>query len=71
MSHPEESHRSPSGAGGEPAPQPHAPAPHTPPPPEADALGNLAGQLRRHSALEDLGPLFGAEAQGRRPAAAP
>lgn len=65
MSHPEESHRSASSEGGEAAPQPHAPQPHGPQPAQADALGNLAQQLRHHSALENLGPLFGAEAQGR------
>ena len=35
--------------------------------PLAGALRGMEEQLRRHSALEDLGPLFGAEAQGRQP----
>ncbi|WP_254968905.1 hypothetical protein [Cyanobium sp. CH-040] len=30
-------------------------------------LQAMEQQLRRHSALEDLGPLFGAEPQGRQP----
>jgi hypothetical protein len=32
-----------------------------------EALSDMQERLRRHSALEDLGPLFGPEAQGRRP----
>ncbi len=31
------------------------------------ALREMEVQLHHHSALEDLGPLFGPEAQGRRP----
>lgn len=31
-----------------------------------DALREMNEDLRRHSALEDLGPLFGPEAQGGR-----
>ncbi|MGB5133896.1 MAG: hypothetical protein WBN89_01830 [Prochlorococcaceae cyanobacterium] len=30
-------------------------------------LRGMEQRLRRHSALEDLGPLFGPEAQGRQP----
>lgn len=30
-----------------------------------DSLRAMERQLRQHSALEDLGPLFGPEAQGR------
>lgn len=32
-----------------------------------DALREMNEDLRRHSALEDLGPLFGPQAQGRQP----
>ena len=34
-------------------------------------LRQMEEQLLRHSALEDLGPLFGPEAQGRVPSAQP
>jgi len=37
---------------------------------QADLTATLRGmeqRLRRHSPLEDLGPLFGPEAQGREP----
>ncbi len=34
-------------------------------------LRQMEERLRRHSALEDLGPLFGPEAQGRVPSAQP
>jgi hypothetical protein len=37
----------------------------------APALAGMAKRLRRHSALEDLGPLFGPKAQGRQPDSQP
>lgn len=36
-----------------------------------DALAGMEEQLRRHSALEDLGPLFGPKAQGRQSSGQP
>ena len=36
-----------------------------------DALAGMEEQLRQHSALEDLGPLFGPKAQGRQSSGQP
>ncbi len=52
----EKNQRLPASAGNPPATQPQVPHP--------ECLGRLAEALRRHSALEDLGPLFGDAAQG-------
>lgn len=41
------------------------------PQPTQETLRAIEQQLRSHSALEDLGPLFAPQAQGRQPSAQP